>query len=303
VAVLEYFTTNPQRAFTLSELAVAVDASLSSLSAVLQALLDAGYLIRHPRHKTYELGPALVAVGRAAAARHPVVDLARPELAQLAAEYEAECVGSVVLGDEILILALEGRPSQRTRGLTVGQRIPFAPPFGEIWLAYGGPDAVQRWLRRAAHSDGPDGAELPAETDERTVVRLHEALEKVRERGYAVNLRSEQLRAFRDAITLLVRRPSNVSLQQRLQEVTAGLGSGYELLAENPATTYEAEMIIAPVFGPDGSVVFAITLSGLAPRTGAEIAQIAARLVETGLSLTRAIGGRAPAVDAARSAS
>ena len=113
----------------------------------------------------------------------------------------------------------------------------------------------------------------------------------------AVNLRSDRLHAYGDALNLLVRRPHSPLLQQQIQDVVSGLSAGYELLDENPDTLYEVEMIIAPVFGPDGSVVFALTLLGLAERTGAEIAQIAARVVESGLGLTRLIGGRVPALD------
>jgi DNA-binding IclR family transcriptional regulator len=293
VAVLDYFTTNPQRAFTLSELATAVGASLSSLSSVLQSLMDAGYLVRHPRHRTYELGPALVAVGRAAAARHPVVDLARPELARLAAEYQSECAGSVVVGKEILVLALEGRATQRTRGLALGGRTPFAPPFGEIWVAYGGPALLEDWLQHLDDEAAADGM----------VSHLQQALAQVRTRGYAVNLRGPNLDAYHEALDLAIRRPSNASLKRRVQEYVAKIGTEYELLDEHPNTLYEVEMVIAPVFGPDGSVVFALSLLGVAERTGAEIAQVAGRMVEAGLSLTRAIGGRPPQSDADRSAS
>ncbi|MDN5913504.1 MAG: helix-turn-helix domain-containing protein [Pseudonocardia sp.] len=299
VAVLDYFTTNPGRAFTLSELSAAVGASPSSLSSVLQALLDKGYLVRHPRHKTYELGPALVAVGHAATARHPVVDLARPELARLATEFDSECIGSVVLGDDLLILAVEGRATQRTRGLTVGVRIPFMPPFGEIWLAYGDLGDVERWWERGSHHlDGPVGA-----PDAESVQRLRATLDEVRGRGYAVVLHSERLTAFDEAITLHNRRPIAHGLHERVRELAESIGAQYELLNRDPETTYEVEMIIAPVFGPDGAVVFAISLVCHGSRTGAEIGRIADRVVDTGLSLTRAIGGRVPNADDQRTAS
>jgi DNA-binding IclR family transcriptional regulator len=277
-------TTHPQRAFTLSELSAALTVSPSSLSAVLQALMDSGYLLRHPRHKTYELGPVLVAVGRAAHVRHPVVELARPELARLAEEYGAECVGSVVVGDEIRVLALEGRPSQRTRGLSLGQRIPFAPPFGEIWVAYDDPTAARDWLQRVGDPK-PDTA---------SVAHLQTALAQVRARGYAVNLSTEQLSAYSDALEQLLGRPTSEVLRERGGEAVASLDAGYELLHAHPDDRYEVAMVIAPVFGPDGSVVFALTLLQLAERTGREIAQIGERLVGVGLQLTRAIGGHPP---------
>ncbi|WP_236794704.1 IclR family transcriptional regulator [Amycolatopsis sp. GM8] len=287
VAVLDYFTTHPTRPCTLSELAVEVGASPSSLTSVLQALTDTGYLVRHPRHKTYELGPALIAVGRAASGRHPVVDLARPELRGLAERFDADCVGSVLVADEILILVVEGRASQNTRGVSIGHRIPLVPPFGEIWLAHSEPDAVRRWLAGVLPEE-PDEARSGAADTER---RLHEVLRRVRERGFAVNLRSEWLDAFQHA--LLGQRAYGDDARGQLARMAASYDS-YELLDESPDATYEPEMIIAPVFGPDASVVFAITLTGLKPCTGSEIDHIAAGVAETGLWLTRAIGGRVP---------
>jgi len=292
VAVLDQFTTNPGRPFTLSELAAAVGASLSSLSSVLHALVDGGYLVRHPRHKTYELGPALVAVGRAASVRHPVVDLAKPVLARLAERHEADCLGSVMLRDEIIVLAVEGPATQFTRGMVVGHRIPLTPPFGSIWMAYRGPDAVQPWLRSA--TSGTD--------DPETVARMQDALRAVRARGYAVALRSEPLATFHEVVTAPTPRAARVA-RERLRAIAATIGSQYELLRETPETTYEPEMVIALVFGPDGDVVFAITLVGLAPRTGAQITRIADDVVEAGLGLTRVIGGRAPSCEADRTAS
>jgi DNA-binding IclR family transcriptional regulator len=160
-------------------------------------------------------------------------------------------------------------------------------------LAYSGVDAIRRWLLRGDQ----------AVTDDSTVAHLQEALAKVRERGYAVNLRSERLTAYRQALDHLLREPGKESLRQHLHTVIAGLGAEYELLDENPEHRYAAEMIIAPVFGPDGSVVFAITLWGLDECSGAELRRIASRVVDSGLALTRAIGGRVPMSNVGRSAS
>jgi DNA-binding IclR family transcriptional regulator len=293
VAVLDYFTTHPGRSFTLSELSDEVGASPSSLTSVLQALTDAGYLIRHQRHKTYELGPALVAVGRAACARHPVIDLARPELERLAARHDADCLGSVLVAEEILLLVVAGRASQNTRGLAPGHRVPLVPPFGEIWLAYSSTDAVRRWLARGL-SEGTPG-ERARRTDElkETEQHLHDALRQIRERGFAVKLSSPRLDEVQAEV---LGGNARGDLRERVARIAATLDS-YELLGESPDEIYTPKMIIAPVFGPDTSVVFAITLTGLKAATGAEIESMASSVVETGLSLTRAIGGRAPAGD------
>jgi DNA-binding IclR family transcriptional regulator len=93
IAVIDFFTANPGRAFTLSEISVALGINLAWLSSVLRSLTDGGYLVRHPRHKTYELGTVLIASGHATTQRHPVVDLARPEMRRLAEETGTGCIG------------------------------------------------------------------------------------------------------------------------------------------------------------------------------------------------------------------
>ncbi|MDG4863678.1 helix-turn-helix domain-containing protein, partial [Streptomyces sp. T-3] len=99
LAVLDYFAAHPEQSYSLSELSEALDINLASLLSVLQALVDAGYLVRHPQRKTYGLGMSLVAAGHAALTRHRVVDRARSELRALAAESGAAYVVSAVAGD------------------------------------------------------------------------------------------------------------------------------------------------------------------------------------------------------------
>ena len=54
---------------------------------MLTALTDAGYVLRHPVDKTFTLGPAVIAVGNAAAVRqYEFVDFARGEMQALADE-------------------------------------------------------------------------------------------------------------------------------------------------------------------------------------------------------------------------
>ena len=98
-------TVHPRMAFTLSELSTALSVSPASMSAVLLALSDSGYIARNARHRTYTLGPALVAAGNGASERHPVIEAARPELFRLAA-FGGECVGSAAVGDDLMILAI-----------------------------------------------------------------------------------------------------------------------------------------------------------------------------------------------------
>jgi DNA-binding IclR family transcriptional regulator len=280
LAVLNYFTANPNRAFTLSELSSALSVSMASLSAVLRSLTDAGYLVRHPRHKTYQLGPSLIAVGNAASAQHPVVELARPEMRALAAETGCECVGSTVVGDEILLIALEGRPSPRTPQLILGQRLPFLPPLGEVFVAWSSDRDIERWI-------GKLGANVKAAPRK----HLDQALAHVRRRGYSVNLVKDDVQRLARE---MAQHPGKESARKDLIALIASLGDDYELLDTDPNKEYAAAIIAVPVFGIDGSVVFALTLSAVVGLTGRTLAGTAEKLMGVGLHLTRQIGGRVP---------
>jgi DNA-binding IclR family transcriptional regulator len=280
VAVLNYFTANPRRAFTLSELCSALGVSLASLSAVLKALTDAGYLVRHPRHKTYEIGLALVAAGNAASTRHPVVELARPEMQRLAQETGHECVGSAVVGDDIVILALEGRPSAQSHELWLGQRLPLLPPMGQAFLAWGLPAQVSSWLSALR----PDARE-----------QLQGALDVVRRRGYSVHPSTDELTALSDALAQLSERPADGTLRQQTAKLVSALDvADYELLEIDRKRRYRIRLMVAPVFGTDGSVIFSITLYGDKEYTGRDIIRVGEQLAAAGRVLTREIGGRLP---------
>src|SRR5215207_8864352 len=145
VEVMDHFTTHPNSVFSLSELAVTMNVNLPSMSTVLLALTKSGYLLRHPVRKTFEIGPAFVAIGRAAASHYPIVDLARDEMIELA-KLGGECIGSVKAGGNLLVLAVEGRPTPGAREIYVGQRLPLLPPYGQMFLAWSKPAEIAAWV-------------------------------------------------------------------------------------------------------------------------------------------------------------
>ena len=103
VEVLNFLASHPGESFTLSELSRHLDLNMASGLSALKALTDAGYVHRHHSHKTYSLGPALVAVGFAALSHYQVIEITLDEMGHLAADCGTECVASVVVGDEIVI--------------------------------------------------------------------------------------------------------------------------------------------------------------------------------------------------------
>ena len=156
--------------------------SKATAHGVCTTLTGSGWLLRHPVDKTYTLGPALIAAGHAAGARQlDLVDHARPEMEELAAQLGAQVVASSTVGDEMVLLATAGRPGPMWLTFTVGQRVPLAPPLGTVFLAWAGPDAVEAVA-------GPVGA-----------------------RGHASTTRSGCARRWRSSATVATRSTSRPS--------------------------------------------------------------------------------------------
>jgi DNA-binding IclR family transcriptional regulator len=66
VALLHLLADDPSRAWSLADIARQTDMSYASAHSVAGALEDSGYVRRHPRTRTYTLGPSLIALGSAA---------------------------------------------------------------------------------------------------------------------------------------------------------------------------------------------------------------------------------------------
>ncbi len=276
VALLNFLAARPDEAFTLSELCRRLGLNKATAHAMVAALTDAGYLLRHPIERTYSLGPALVAVGNAAAARRfEVVDYARDEMRAVAEALDVQCVAAAALGDEMVILATSGQPPPLGAGVRVGDRVPLVPPLGTVYMAWSSPAEIDRWLRRL----GPTATEEELERYRRTVATA-------RARGYSVALEPEArlrlARALRD--------------RDDVDAVVEDLGhEEYNLLELDRTTSYRVSVMTAPVFDADGHVALTLNLIGFRhPLPGAEVPAVGERLRDAGLNVTRTIHGRVP---------
>ena len=276
IAILNFLAANPGEGFTLSQLAERLGINLASIHALLGVLVDAGYVVRDPRLRGYTLGSAVVALGSAALETHPALDLARDAARTLARETGLEVSVTTVVGDQIVFLTRAGDPSPRGLLVHVGQRIPFEPPLGSMFAAWGDERA---WLERA---------EDPA--------ALRPVLEAVRRRGYSVALEADTRKQLSNALDDLASVPSDDALQGRVGRIVTELGRrDYHVRDLDPAQIYDVSMIAAPVFGADGEVVLSITLIGFDHGlSGAEIATYGERLRDLALVVTRRSRGRVP---------
>ena len=97
--MLNLLGASPGRPLGLTEVARRIGISKGSAHALVTTLVEAGYLVRHPADKTYALGPAVVALGRAAAATElRALDFARPAMQRLSEDLGLQCVASIGTG-------------------------------------------------------------------------------------------------------------------------------------------------------------------------------------------------------------
>ncbi|WP_155728604.1 helix-turn-helix domain-containing protein, partial [Mycobacterium avium] len=76
VNLFELLAADGSAGITLAEASRRLHVHKASCHSMLSELLRAGWLLRDPVRKTYHLGPALVRLGREAAARYPALVLA-----------------------------------------------------------------------------------------------------------------------------------------------------------------------------------------------------------------------------------
>jgi DNA-binding IclR family transcriptional regulator len=278
IAVLEFLAARRGEAFTLAELVRRLAVNKSTLHTILAILEEAGYVARHPIDKSYTLGPALVALGEAAAAS-PAVDIAhhaRDEMRALADEFGVQCMAGKVVGSSILLVAHAGVREPLGQHLAVGQRLPFVPPLGTVFVAWSPPDVIDAWLRRLG----------PRATNDQ-LARYRRAIAAVRTRGFSIALEADARRELGRAVAA-----RDASVDHLVEELGH---QEYMLMELERSATYRLSLVAAPVFGPDGAVAMAIGLVGFPdPLDARSLLRAGERVRAAAAAITRAIHGRAP---------
>jgi DNA-binding IclR family transcriptional regulator len=261
--VLDFLSSHPTQVFSLAEIGRALDVNAPSVLSVLLALSEAGYVVRNPAHKTYGLGPALVALGHAALVHHPELGAASDELDLLAEEISAQCTGSVMMGEEIVAVMDAGRPRRMASLSWVGARVPYVAPFGAPFAAYADEERRLRWF-------GPAGRSTARRR------RLSEALEEVRRRGYAAGRESAQREQLGEALSRSLDAPQDAALRAEVRRLLDKLAEGFAVMHLRSNDVVDVSTITVPVFSPVGDVVMIVTAAGFAaPMAGAAVRRIA----------------------------
>lgn len=289
IDVINFLAAHPTESFTLSELAEHLALSNGSAHRVLSTLTEARYLSRHPKHKTYSLGVALVAVGQAALEKHRGIDIARREMARLTDELKAQCIATAIVDDELLFLAKEGVPQTHDGLSRVGERRPFVPPLGLGHIAWADKKTIAAYLARAQSTLSDSSRDY-----------LKTALGVIRQRGYAIAANGDALRALHQTATHPVNRESNDAYRSRLCELIGALSEKeIQLFDIADAGSAGISYISVPVFSPLGTTTLELALTGMPDNLSVEeIERYAERLRATAAIVTSETHGRTPVAKA-----
>lgn len=206
-----------------------------------------------------------------------LLDRIRGTLEGLAGTLNTEVTAVALVKGEIVLIASFGRSRAVDFPTRVGQRLPFMPPVGGVFAAWGTPEEQSRWL---AHC-----------SDEPARLACREMIDNIRARGCALGFGHEVSLRWERAAFLASAGDPEVS-QQQLRRFIAEAIDDYNPGALSNEAQYEFHFAQAPVFDASGVVAMGITVwgpDGAVPcRT---VRRISGQLIEAADSATRSIGG------------
>jgi DNA-binding IclR family transcriptional regulator len=281
--VLDHLATNPEDAFSVSEVARSVGVPRASCDSVLLALAERG-LVQRDDERRYSLGPVCRTLGEAArvagaplTALEPVAD----ELARTTASCVA--IASCVRGQSRVERVYDRGPAFGLRA-RVGESVPLAPPFGAVFVAWDGDAAIDGWLDRAGAALGP-------------AERAHTvaALAAARERGYTVSVAGvhPDLRRMLEDLADAAPDPAHLDARDALiREISPREYLPVAVATDGPQ---RVNQMSAPVFDAAGKVPYALMVLGPSHELSRdEVATLGGRLLEAARTATERIGGRHP---------
>ena len=279
--VIDLLVSHATQRMSLTEIVRSTGINPASAHALVHALVAGGYLQRHESHKTYGLGPALVAAGTVALEQIPELGYATRELDALSDELSLEMVLTVPVGAEILVVARSVHATAFGPGMQVGQRVPMNPPIGAVFLAFAPPSEIDAWLGRAGE---------PLSDDE--VTRQRAALASVRQHRYSVTLESPSRRELGSALVGSAG-PDHLTTFGRVLDRLARVP--YQLEEIDPERSYEVSLVAVPVFDTRRRAVAAISAMGFPPAMpGAELRRVAEALRGRAAVITKRSHGKLP---------
>ncbi|MGY1897588.1 helix-turn-helix domain-containing protein [Nocardia gipuzkoensis] len=243
VQVIELLADRHPAPTRLSDVVHALGLNKATAYAILAELCDAGWVTRDPVNKAFFVSGGLGRIAEQIDGSRSMVHAAHA--AAVAAAREFGCAASVSerVGDSLVISAFIAG-GDGGWSMAVGDRLPFAAPFGPAYAAWE-PDAGRRaWVERS----GVDSTAFAASLDEQ--------LEQIRADGYSVERLSPDMVAAIPAMTRLHADTLSPSIRRHVDEVLVELSGAVPVSGPGSHPEHYVGAITAPIFDDQGRVAF-----------------------------------------------
>jgi DNA-binding IclR family transcriptional regulator len=282
--ILEFLARQAPSAYTVSDIARAIDLPRATCNSILLALVEQQLVVRQDPDLRYTLGPACAVLGDAVRGDAGLV-AARPAAQDLARATRA-CVAVVTRrGHEARVVDVFDHGPPFGLKTSTGQSIPLVPPFGAVFVAWADDQGVAQWLEQPG---------VKISKSERA--RYRTALAAVRERGYSVTVADISKRDLSVAITKLADEPDALDAQRLRDDMMREIvHTEYLPTAIDHKAMLRVSQMSAPVFDRFGNVPAAIMLLGPPYEiTAAEITVLGMQLQSAAEKATTQLAGAAP---------
>lgn len=263
IRILELLASDPERGFSLSEIARILGISHGTCHAIVTTLAARQWIVRDRRSGGYSWGRALAALTR------PVnKQVFRPELQRLADDVGMQVILGTRQGPTVVVTDAVGE-SLAAPQVSVGFRMPIVAPFCREFVAEAGDQVKKEWLSGL-------GAPSP-----RLRRRLNAVLDEVRNRGYTIERMSREYVRVYSALQALAAEGEPDEITARLASAFADLTVVDYLPGELDSTEHRVANVAAPIRDSDGTVTMSVGASPFATMTPAEVGDLGTAVRDT----------------------
>jgi len=268
VSVLNFFAEHPGQSFKFTDIVKALDLGRATCHALLAGLVEAQYLYRNP-DKTYIIGPALVAVGKAAGEQFSPLQATQPELRALSDRFRCVCSAVYLQGNDVVIQLRAGSGQHQAWSVPQGHRLPLRAPFAGAFFATAKSYDLEKWLDQLS----------PAPSDKEKQDLLS-GIEFTRQHGYSFGVLNPEVEHD-------IAAPER-SFTGNQSDYPVSISSQVDHHAQ-----YQLAFITSPVFNRQGQVEFVLNMSGFRRQVaGSTIEEMGRQLRAAAERITHFINGR-----------
>lgn len=261
--VIDFLAALPGGSFTMSQIARAINVNVATCHAILHELTARGYLSRNEPQKTYSLGPALIGIGNAAFKSHRLISRAFALAEGINREYGVPVALTHLVADEVVGIFVAANSADGSNTARPGVRLPMMAPVGAPFMAWSSEERIEEWIARRPETPSRETAE-----------RWHRELERLRERGFQVLLRSPARGYFPKLLSKLAAGENVLDYKNYIVEYVGSSDKTMRQIEEiEPEQMYDVMLIAAPIFDHSGQVVYNLCIGDFAEKVSGETIQ------------------------------